>query len=188
MIHIAKKPKNLNRESQRAYWEQQRKYAQAQLDAIPTLNQSDLLDLMRSYEQALKENEFAKGTRKIYIRVVEKFIDEYSNEDEELSKEDVITWKSDLLSDYDSVQTINTYITSLNRFLFFCDLGDFKVAKVKGQSDNVLSNRIYENEYKRLVRRAKFNSVPVLKDLGAARKVISSGGANPPFVVKLFKP
>lgn len=29
------------------------------------------------------------------------------------------------------------------------------MAKVKGQSDNVLSNRIYENEYKRLVRRAK---------------------------------
>lgn len=155
MLIIAKKPKNLNRDSQRAYWEKQRDYAISQLEAVPELYKSDFEELIESYEKSLIEHEFAPGTKKIYLRNAKWFINNFSGEEEPVTKEDVIDCKLFLQDKYEAVQTINSYITSINRFLFYCDIGDFKVSKVKGQGDNTLPYRIYEKEYKRMWMRAK---------------------------------
>lgn len=110
---------------------------------------------MVQYEKDLKSNEFADKTISKYVRNAKWFIEKFTSEDEFLTKEDVIEFKGFIQSEYDKVATINSYITTVNRFLYYCEQGAFKVEKVKGQSSNVLEHRIYDHEYVRMYNKAK---------------------------------
>lgn len=152
---MAKKNKNLNKNSKRAFLQAQLEAIQKELDEVPELTKEDLLEHLESYPKSLRESEFADSTIKVYMRGAKKLINEYSSSDDFMSKDDLIQLKQDLLEEYEAVSTINSYITSVNRFLFYCDLGDLKITKVKSQNDNTLPHRIYEHEYKRMWMKAK---------------------------------
>lgn len=152
---MARKLKNLNKDSKRQYLLMQKEMIEKELQEVPELFQHDLLDLLSNYERSLVVNEFAANTRKKYIRNAKWFIDHYATDETPIAKDDVINFKSYVQDTYDKISTINSYITTVNRFLFFCDLGDLKVTKVKGQGRNTLPHRIYEHEYKRMWMKAR---------------------------------
>lgn len=160
-VKVLSKPKNLNKNSKRAFLLQQKEMIEKELSESLELSKSDLKQQFNFYLESLKENEFASNTVKIYTRAALSFIDSLPPE-EIVTKDHVIKFKDYLLKKYSKVQTINSYITGLNRFLFFADLGEFKVVKVKGQGENTLKYRIYSHEYKRLWMKAKaLNSMPL---------------------------
>lgn len=147
--------RNLRKDSAREQTEKLIEQLQKQLLVVPNLYKNDLERYLEVYEEDLESNEFAENTIKKYVRNAKWFIDNFSSDEEPLKKEDVMKFKSYIQSEYDSIATINSYITTINRFLFYCDLGTLKVEKVKGQSDNVLPDRIYEHEFRAMYRRAK---------------------------------
>ena len=127
----------------------------ATLEQAPELFKKDFEQYVVEYELSLIEHEFADKTISKYVRNAKWFIENYTSNDRPLNKDDVLEFKSDLQTNYDKVQTINSYITTINRFLFYCEQGAFKVEKVKGQSNNVLPHRIYRHEYVRMYNKAK---------------------------------
>lgn len=149
------KPKNLNRESHRQFLLEQRKAIDRQLSETQNLYQKDMEDYLVKYERSLSYHEFALNTKKTYLRIPKRFVKTYTNNDVPLSKEVVIQFKDNIIEKYRSVSTMNTYITALNRFLYFCDADLFKIEKVKGQNVNAIKYRIYDHEYKRLCMKAK---------------------------------
>lgn len=154
---MPKKVKNLNPNSKRAFLQNQLEAIQKELEEIPTLYRSDLEKYYLEYPKSLHEHEFSKSTKKIYLRGARRLIDRYSSDDSYLTKDNLICFKQDLLDEYEKVSTINSYITSVNRFLYYCDAGMFRVSKVAGQAENVLQHRIYKHEYKRMYNKAKAN-------------------------------
>ncbi|WP_323610917.1 tyrosine-type recombinase/integrase [Erysipelothrix enhydrae] len=154
---MPKKAKNLNQNSKRAFLQTQLEAIQKELEQIPTLYRSDLEEYYLEYPKSLHEHEFSESTKKVYLRGAKRLIDRYTSDDSYLTKDDLICFKQDLLDEYEKVSTINSYITSVNRFLYYCDVGIFRVSKVTGQTENVLQNRIYKHEYKRMYNKAKAN-------------------------------
>lgn len=155
------KPKNLNMSSKRAFLLQQKAMIDKELSETFELTKEDLFEQLEKYLDSLKNNEFASNTIKIYARAANTFIEHLPGETV-ITKDHVISFKEKLLEKYDKVQTINSYITGLNRFLFYADLGEFKVVKVKGQGENTLKHRIYPHEFKRLWMKAKaLNNMPL---------------------------
>ncbi|MDE8065854.1 tyrosine-type recombinase/integrase [Erysipelothrix rhusiopathiae] len=154
---MPKKAKNLNPNSKRAFLQNQLEAIQKELEEIPTLYRSDLEKYYLEYPKSLHEHEFSESTKKVYLRGARRLIDRYTSDDSYLTKDDLIYFKQDLLDEYEKVSTINSYITSVNRFLYYCDVGIFRVSKVTGQTENVLQHRIYKHEYKRMYNKAKAN-------------------------------
>lgn len=148
------KPKNLNKNSKRQFLLQQKAMIDKELSEIVETSKEDLEVIYENYAVSLKEHEFAKNTLKVYKRAAIRFIQSLKNE-EIVNKDHVINFKEHLLEKYTKEQTINSYITALNRFLFFAELDAYKVEKVKGQGVNTLEHRIYEQEYIRMRNKAK---------------------------------
>lgn len=147
--------KNLRNDSAREQTEKLIEQLQKQLLIVPELYKKDLEIKLKEYYSDLIRHEFSDNTIKKYVRNASWFIENFSSDKEPLEHGDVMAFKAHIQDEYDSVATINSYITTINRFLFYCDLGEFKVDKVKGQTDNVLKDRIYEHEFRAMYRRAK---------------------------------
>lgn len=127
----------------------------ASLEKPPDMNKGDFLIKLDEYYSELINYEYAKNTINVYMRYARWFVDVYTDYDSPLRKEDVILFKEELIENYEAVQTINTYITSVGKFLIYCEQGMYNTTKVLGHTSNVLEHRIYEHEYKRMVNRAK---------------------------------
>lgn len=125
------------------------------LERPPDMNKGAFLIKLKEYNHSLIDEEYSKNTIKVYMRYATWFVDNYTDYNNPLRKEDVLLFKEELLENYESVQTINTQITSVGKFLHFCEQGAYNVKKVKGHTSNVLERRIYDYEYKRMVNRAK---------------------------------
>lgn len=125
------------------------------LEKPPDMYNKDLIAKLVDYRENLINEEYSKNTIKVYMRYATWFVDNYTDNHDPLRKEDVLRFKEELLETYEAVQTINTYITSVGKFLHYCEQGDYNVKKVKGHTSNVLEHRIYEHEYKRMVNKAK---------------------------------
>ena len=147
--------KNLRNDSAREQTEKLIEQLQKQLLVVPELYKKDLEIKLKEYHSDLIKHEFSDNTIKKYVRNASWFIENFSSDKEPLDHGDVMAFKAHIQDEYESVATINSYITTINRFLFYCDLGEFKVDKVKGQTDNVLKDRIYEHEFRAMYRRAK---------------------------------
>ncbi|WZU02657.1 hypothetical protein MGH68_07120 [Erysipelothrix sp. D19-032] len=57
---MAKKNKNLNKNSKRAFLQAQLEAIQKELDEVPELTREDLLEYLESYPKSLRESEFAR--------------------------------------------------------------------------------------------------------------------------------
>lgn len=127
------------------------------LEKPPDMFRKDFIKKLNDYRIDLIEHEYAKKTIEKYLRNARWFAENYTSDDYPLRKEHVLEMKEYLLDEYEAVQTINSYITTVGKFLHYCEQGAYTVVKVKGHTSNVLENRIYEHEYKRMLRRAKAN-------------------------------
>lgn len=101
------------------------------------------------------EDEKSNNTLKKYQRNVGSFID-WLPEDAEIDKAIVIEFKRHLLDDlHFRTNTINNYIISVNKFLYWCGIEDCKVKQLRKQHAASNSEILSLSDYKRLLRFAK---------------------------------
>ena len=101
------------------------------------------------------EDEKADNTLKKYKRNIEVFI-EWLPDEKEVDKTIVIDFKRHLLDDlHFKTSTINNYIISINKFLYWCGIADCKVKQLKKQNVTSNSEILSLADYKRLLRFAK---------------------------------
>ncbi len=114
----------------------------------------ELKEKIPDYVMDLKLCEKAKRTYSGYRREAEMFLDTLEDE-HELTKDDVINYKQSLMqSDY-KTRTIELKIVSVNKFLGWVGLRDFKVKQIKKQKTGSLPEVISVADYKRMLRHAK---------------------------------
>lgn len=103
----------------------------------------------------LSEEEKTGNTLKKYAHNIELFID-WLPDDAEIEKTVVIDFKRHLLEDLQfRTNTINNYIISINKFLYYCGIDDCKVKQLKKQHAASNSEIISLADFKRLLRFAR---------------------------------
>ena len=103
----------------------------------------------------LSEEEKSGNTLKKYAHNIELFID-WLPDDAEIEKTVVIDFKRHLLEDLQfRTNTINNYIISINKFLYYCGIDDCKVKQLKKQHAASNSEIISLADFKRLLRFAR---------------------------------
>lgn len=101
------------------------------------------------------EDEKSNNTLKKYQHNIESFID-WIPEETEVDKTIVIEFKRHLLEDlHFRTNTINNYIISVNKFLYWCGIEDSKVKQLRKQHAASNSEILSLSDYKRLLRFAK---------------------------------
>lgn len=101
------------------------------------------------------EDEKSQNTLKKYKHNIEAFID-WIQDGTEVDKSLVIDFKRYLLEDqHFRTNTINNYIISVNKFLYWCGLNDCKVKQLRKQHTASNSEILSVSDFKRLLRFAK---------------------------------
>lgn len=101
------------------------------------------------------EDEKSQNTLKKYSRNIESFL-QWLPVDAEVEKTIVIDYKSYLLNEkHFRTNTINNYIVSINKFLYWCGVKDCKVKQLKKQHAASNSEILSLADYKRLLRMAR---------------------------------
>lgn len=118
------------------------------------MNKNELQGLLNEMiiDNTLEEK--AKNTIKKYKHNVQVFID-YLPDFVDITKEHVIQFKADLITKGYKNTTNNSYIMSVNKFLKYSGLSDYRVKQVKQQERTSLECIISLSDYKRLLRFAK---------------------------------
>lgn len=102
-----------------------------------------------------KEDEKSQNTLKKYSRNIESFL-EWLPDGAEVEKALVIDYKSYLLNEkHFRTNTINNYIISINKFLYWCGVENCKVKQLKKQHAASNSEILSLTDYKRLLRFAR---------------------------------
>ena len=109
------------------------------------------------FDRYLQNEEKSELTREKYIRDVRTFLAWLGGR--ELSKEEVLAYKAEILKQY-AVSSVNSMLSSLNRFLEFSGRQDCKVKQVKRQREIFASKEkeLTRTEYERLLRAARDNA------------------------------
>lgn len=101
------------------------------------------------------EDEKSSNTIKKYRHNIEVFLD-WLSDGSEIEKTTVINFKRHLLDDLQyRTNTINNYIVTINKYLYWCGIGDCKVKQLKKQHVASNSEILSLSDYKRLLRFAK---------------------------------
>lgn len=101
------------------------------------------------------EDEKSQNTLKKYKHNIEAFID-WIQDEAEVDKSLVIDFKRYLLEEqHFRTNTINNYIISVNKFLYWCGLNDCKVKQLRKQHTASNSEILSVSDFKRLLRFAK---------------------------------
>lgn len=119
------------------------------------MRKEDLKAKLPQYIIEQSEDEKAKNTLSKYRHNVEVFI-EWLPEDAEIDKVIMIDFKRHLLEERQfCTSTINNYIVSINKFLYWCGIEDCKVKQLRKQHAASNSEILSLSDYKRLLRIAK---------------------------------
>lgn len=119
------------------------------------MNKSELKERLPLFILEQSEEEKTKNTLKKYQRNIESFID-WLPEGAEIEKPIVIEYKRHLLEDlHFRTNTINNYIISINKFLYWCGINDCKVKQLKKQHAASNSEILSLADFKRLLRMAR---------------------------------
>jgi len=114
-----------------------------------------LKDKLQDFILEQLEEEKSENTLKKYKHNIETFI-EWIPEETEINKTIVIDFKRHLLDDLRfSTNTINNYVVSINKFLYWCGIEECKVKQLKKQHVTSNSEILSLSDYKRLLRFAK---------------------------------
>ena len=119
------------------------------------MNKDELKERFPLFILEQSEEEKSKNTLKKYQRNIESFID-WLPEGAEIEKPIVIEYKRHLLEDlHFRTNTINNYIISINKFLYWCGINDCKVKQLKKQHAASNSEILSLADFKRLLRMAR---------------------------------
>ena len=119
------------------------------------MNKNELNKKLDKYVTDLKYDEKAKNSIDAYKRYAKAFIN-FIDHENDITKDDVIDFKNYLIDILDySASSINTIIVYVNKFLNYCELGDFKVKKIKTTVNSTVDEIMDVTDYKRLLRYAK---------------------------------
>lgn len=112
-------------------------------------------EAIQNFKKYLREEEKSKNTIEKYIRDILAFMD-FTGEDE-ISKETVIAYKSNLISKNYAVRSINSMLASLNSLFSFLNWMDCRVKSIKLQRQIYCpeEKELTKAEYMRLVNTAK---------------------------------
>lgn len=119
------------------------------------MKKDELKERLQQYILDQSENEKSKNTLKKYQHNVELFI-EWIPDDADVDKTMLINFKQHLLEDLRfRTNTINNYVVSINKFLYWCGIEGCKVKQLKKQHAASNSEILSLSDYKRLLRFAK---------------------------------
>ena len=119
------------------------------------MKKEDLKERLPDFLVDLSEDEKSKNTLKKYAHNIELFFD-WLPDQADIEKTLVMEFKRHLLEDLRfRTNTINNYIISINKFLYYCGINDCKVKQLKKQHAASNSEVISLTDYKRLLRWAR---------------------------------
>lgn len=109
---------------------------------------------LADFISVLKYQEKSVSTLTKYKTDILKFID-YIQHDEPITKDDTMAYKDYLFEQGYSPRSINSYIVALNKFMYWLNLGQLTIKKLKMQQRYSIDNVLSPTDYKRLQRYAK---------------------------------
>ena len=119
------------------------------------MKKEDLKERLPDFLVDLSEDEKSKNTLKKYAHNIELFFD-WLPDHVDIEKTLVMDFKRHLLEELRfRTNTINNYIISINKFLYYCGIDDCKVKQLKKQHAASNSEVISLTDYKRLLRWAR---------------------------------
>lgn len=102
---------------------------------------------LEAFRWWLRSRELAENTVKAYSTSIEKFFARYT----EITRENAIAWKQDLLEDGLKPKSVNIRLNAFNSYCTMLGLDSAKVKTVRIHSATAVSNVISEADYKRLL-------------------------------------
>lgn len=119
------------------------------------MNKEELKEQLPFYLSEQLDDEKSKNTLKKYEHNIDLFI-EWLPPDVDVDKPRVIEFKQYLLESlHFRTNTINNYIVSINKFLYWCGVEDCKVKQLRKQRAASNSEILSLTDYKRLLRFAR---------------------------------
>lgn len=119
------------------------------------MNKNELKERLPQFIIEQSEDEKSKNTIKKYSHNIQLFID-WIPDDANIDKTLVIDFKQYLLEErHFRTNTINNYIVSINKFLYWCGIPDCKVKQLRKQHAASNSEILSLSDFKRLLRFAK---------------------------------
>lgn len=119
------------------------------------MNKEELKERLPEFLIEQSESEKSQNTLKKYKHNIELFL-EWIPDESAIDKNVVIDFKRHLLEDlHFRTNTINNYIISINKFLYWCGMQDCKVKQLKKQHAASNSEVLSLSDFKRLLRFAK---------------------------------
>ena len=119
------------------------------------MNKEELKERLPEFLIEQSESEKSQNTLKKYKHNIELFL-EWIPDESAIDKNVVIDFKRHLLEDlHFRTNTINNYIISINKFLYWCGMHDCKVKQLKKQHAASNSEVLSLSDFKRLLRFAK---------------------------------
>lgn len=119
------------------------------------MKKEDLKEKLPHFLLEQSEDEKSQNTLKKYSQNIESFL-QWLPDGAEVEKTIVIEYKSYLLNEkHFRTNTINNYIVSINKFLYWCGVNDCKVKQLKKQHAASNSEILSLSDYKRLLRFAR---------------------------------
>lgn len=108
---------------------------------------------MKEYEEYLRMEELAAGTRDIYLREAKRLAEYLSKR--EITKGRMVEYKEVLLKKGNSASTVNLHIAAVNRYLRYAGFEDCSLKSLKIQMRHSLSQTLTVKEYKSLLKYAQ---------------------------------
>ena len=119
------------------------------------MNKTDLKERLPDFIIEQSENEKSHNTVKKYKHNIELFI-EWMPDDTDIDKTILIDFKRHLLDDlHYKTNTINNYIVTINKFLYWCGIDNCKVKQLRKQHTASNSEILSLADFKRLLRFAR---------------------------------
>lgn len=118
------------------------------------MRKEDLIPKLDEWITEQRYQEYASSTLKQYRSNVQKFID-WLPEDEEITKDTMLRYKSYLMEIAGATSSINVWIVEINKFMKWCDQKDLTLKKIKMQNKQSNEEILSTADYKRLLRIAK---------------------------------
>lgn len=119
------------------------------------MNKEQLKESLEEYAIQLKFDEKSNSSIAIYLRYANLFIS-FISHDHDINKMDVMNFKKYVIDVLEfSSKTTQLVIISVNKFLKFCKLDDFKVKQIRIQTQSTIDEILKPSDFKRLLRIAK---------------------------------
>jgi len=136
------------------------------------MNKNEMESKLADFISELKYQEKSTATLSKYKADITKFI-EFIDHNEPVTKDDTLAYKNYLFEASYLPRSINSYVVALNKFLYWLNLGELTIKKLKMQQKYSIDNVLSPTDYKRLQRYAKLLGY---EELAMIMKVIVSTG------------